>query len=118
MIEYVLISICFLLGVGYLINKRIKKVIDAHPEATLKEVRVLFIKEEWNTLTSSFLGLITFNVAWFIAHHIGYEIPSWLHEYGGAYGLSAFGGFSWWWLSYAILGTFEKKAEQKFGNGK
>lgn len=118
MIEYLLITVCFLLGAFYSINKKIKKVKDAHPNETFKSVINFFLKEEWNSLTSSLLGLFTFNLAWFIVHHIGYEIPSWLHEYGGAYGLSLFGGYSWWWLSYAILGTFEKKAEQKFGNGK
>ena len=115
--EYVIITALYILGLAYHAMKVVSVVKAVHKESSFAQVWSTYFKSEWNTLMVAGLGLITVNIIWYALHRAGVQLPDWLHEYGGIYIGSVFLGY---WLHrgiYAILGTLEQKAEQRFGGG-
>jgi hypothetical protein len=116
MIEYILISFLYLLGLGFHAMKKVTGIKEKYPDAGFGAIWATYFKSEWNTLIVASLGLFTINMLWFILHHEEVKLPGWVHDYGGVYILSLFSGY---WLHmgiYKILGTLEKKADQRFGD--
>lgn len=115
MIEYLLLTVLYLLGLGYHALKKVSGIKTLYPDQSFKKIWGTYFGSEWNTLLVAALGLVTINLLWFILHYEKVTLPDWFHDYGGAYVASLFSGY---WLHrgiYSILGTLEAKAEQKFG---
>ena len=114
--EYILIAILYLLGVGYHVMQKIAAIRVKFPEAPPSMVFSTFLREEWNTLIVSALGLITIEIFWVIAHNQGWKLPDWIHNWGGIYLLAIVSGYSLQRFVYKLLGTAEgvisRKVEQ------
>lgn len=130
-LEFFLIFILQLLGVGFHVMQKIIAFGNTHPEKTKREIIAIFWKEDWDTLGVSALVLIVDIVMHLIitvyAPHmkeLTLTIPlgsliTWLPDIVisyliGSFLLAFFLGYAGQRLFYKILGSTEKKITEKF----
>ena len=105
-IEYVLIGILYVMGVGFNISQKLSVLQKKFPSFSRKEIVQTFKKEEWNTMIVSFLGLITVQALWFAGHYENVTLPLWLHGFA-VYPAAMVVGYAIQRIIYKYLGTSE-----------
>lgn len=114
--EYTIIIILQLLGIGFHVMQKISALGDKFPEKTVPEIRGIFWKEDWDTLVGSAL-VLALNL---VVHYIIEEYTD-LAETVAYYILYAFGaafilGYAGQRMIYKWLGSAEKKLTEKGDN--
>lgn len=110
--EYLLIILLQLIGIGFHVMQKVISIGDNHPEKTRRQIFDVFFKEDWDTLFVSALVLITHLVAHYIIdtytpdfrNSVNYYV---LYAFGSALVL----GYAGQRLIYKWLGSAEKKLE-------
>jgi hypothetical protein len=112
--EYLLIFVLQLLGIGFHVMQKIIKLGDTHPQMKRREIINVFLDEDWDTLIVSALVLCV-NL---ITHYIIDKYTPQLRESLNYYVLYAFAialvlGYSGQRLAYKWLGSAEKVLDKK-----
>lgn len=120
LVEFLLITALYLIGQGFHVLQKIGIYRKTYPSLGFSEIWGTFFKEEWNTLMVSALGLLLIEIAWYVIHREHLSLPTWLHDWGGDYGLSLISGYCLQRLVYKYLGTAEAVLEKRVDtlNGK
>ncbi len=112
MIEYILITVIYLIGAGFDAMSKVNKVRVKYPDAGFKMVWGTYFKEEWNTLMVTALGLILVLLFWFFAHYRNIPLPAWINDWG-YFALQLLCGYALHRLIFISLGTFESVVAKK-----
>lgn len=115
MIEYILILALYGLGAYFSALEKVSFIRKRNPGFTFKEVGNTYFQEEWNTIMVSLGGLAVIEIFWFIIHKENMTIPSWVHNYGGAYGIALVLGYCFQRVIYKFLGSTESAIQNKVG---
>jgi hypothetical protein len=113
--EYLLIFLLYGLGAYFSALEKVAVIRKRNPAFTFKEVGNTYLLEEWNTMMVSFGGLILIEIIWYIVHKGNMQLPKWLHEYGGNYGLALVLGYCFQRVIYKFLGSTESAIQNKIG---
>lgn len=105
--DYILTIAAFILGVGYHVMQKIRKLRVSFPEFDSKTIKNTFLKEEWDSLMTSAIVMFTFELAHYIIHVNQIKIPEWVDNWG-IYVLALVLGYAGQRVAYAYLGTAEK----------
>lgn len=111
-IEYILIGILYVMGVGFNVSQKLSKLQTKFPSFSRKEIIHTFKNEEWNTMVVSFLGLVTVQSLWFAAHYENVTLPAWLHGFA-VYPVAMVVGYAIQRIIYKYLGTSESALMSK-----
>jgi hypothetical protein len=115
--DYLLIFVLQLLGIGFHVMQKIMKIGDSFPEKTRKEIFDTFFKEDWDTLCVSALVLVLDELTYFIIDRYTPDFRSSINYYVlYAFGLAFVLGYSGQRLAYKWLGSAEKVLDSKFDN--
>lgn len=110
--EYLLIFILQLLGIGFHVMQKVIKIGDTHRELSRKQVFNAFFDEDWDTLIVSGLVLIVNLVAHYIIDAYTPEFRASVNYYAlYAFAIAFILGYSGQRLAYKWLGSAEKKLE-------
>ena len=122
--EYFLIIVLQLLGIGFHVMQKVISLGDLYPEKTIRQIFEAFFKADWDTLTVSGLVLITHFTFHFILTYYNPELTNasfTVPVFGGiivSYVIVSFViafvlGYAGQRLAYKWLGSAEKKLENK-----
>lgn len=111
--EYALIFILQLLGIGLSILQKITGLGDKFPNFDRKQIISTFFNEDWDTLIGSALVLILDLTVHFICNY--YQAPFTSHPYYIfiSFGLALLLGYAGQRIIYRVLGTSEKALNKK-----
>ena len=110
--DYVLISVVFILGVAYHIMQKVMQFKKAFPNFKPNAIWQTFFNEEWDSLLVSCVVLVTLNVFLYIKAYNGWIFPEWLEGWA-MYLFSLIMGYAGQRLAYRYLGTAEKALEKR-----
>lgn len=111
--EFIIITILYLIGVGFDAMAKVKKFKKLFPKLKFKEIWHTYFVEEWDSLITSGLGLFVIQIAWVLLHKNKVPLPAWMHDYGGIFGIALLSGYALQRLIYKALGTAEGVLEKK-----
>jgi hypothetical protein len=107
--EYLLITILQLLGIGFHVAQKIITLGDKFPDEKKKGVILAaFWDEDWDTLLVSFLVLISDLVAHVVIHYIGLEMSKEWYWQVFPFALAFVLGYGGQRIAYKVLGSAEQ----------
>ena len=111
--EYAIIIILQVIGVGFSVMERISKIGDKQPTFTRHEIVNAFWVEDWDTLIVSGLVLALNLVAHYIVEH--YTVIFLENDYAQLYGfgIALIMGYAGQRLIYKYMGSAEKFLDKK-----
>lgn len=116
--EYLLITILQLLGIGFHVMQKIISLGNDFPEKKRKEILSTFVNEDWDTLCVSALVMILNLVAHYIIERYAHSITAYPYYSLISFGIALTLGYAGQRMIYKYLGSAEKfldkKVEDKF----
>ena len=121
MIDYFITTAFNLIGIIYMVMVSIKKLRVKYPELQPRTIWGTFMKEEWDSMILSFVGLVAFELVLFTVRYNETVLPKWVEDFG-LYALAAVWGYASQRLAYSVLNTsvaiLQKKVDRlKEDNG-
>jgi hypothetical protein len=113
--EYILIVILQLLGIGFHVMQKISILGDKFPDKSIREIRILFLKEDLDTLVVSALVLMLNLVSHYIVT-IYTTIPKMDNYHLYSFGAALVLGYAGQRVIYKYLGTAERFLDKKIDN--
>jgi uncharacterized membrane protein len=113
--EYLLIIALQVIGIALHIMQKIGELDDKHPDKPLSEIRVIFWREDYNTVIVSGLVLFLNLIVHFIIASYS-TLPTIDHYHLYAFGTAFVLGYAGQRLIYRYLGTAEKYLGKKVEN--
>lgn len=112
--NYLITSALLILGILYHVFVSVGNLKKKFPAFSFKDIWVTFLKEEWDSLFRSALGVCVFELAVFVVQHynVGLTQTHWFFVYAFA----LVWGYAGQRLAYKYLNTAEKVLEQKADN--
>lgn len=101
-----------LIGIMYMVMLSIKKLRAKYPQLHPKTIFNTFFSEEWDSMITSLLGLVLFELVLFIIRHNEATLPEYM-EMWGIYVLAAVWGYASQRLAYSIFNTSEAVLQKK-----
>lgn len=125
--EYLLIILLQLLGIGFHVMQKIIKFGDQYPEMDRGKIFDIFMKEDWDTLIVSILVLVTHITLHFTANYLDPDLMNTSFAFPALGGftisyvlvslvLALFMGYFGQRVAYKIFGTAEKYIDKKIEN--
>lgn len=114
--EYFLIIILQLLGVGFHVVQQVSDIDNRHPEVNRSEVFAIFFKNDWDTLMGSALVLALHVVTHYIIENYAPEVRSMKNYILYSFGLALVMGYGGQKIVYKYLGSAEKFLDDKIDN--
>lgn len=115
--EYLLIIVLQLLGIGFHVMQKIVSLGDTCKECTRKDVISAFFKEDWDTLVVSILVLVSNLVIHYIVDTYAHSLRDSTQYYIlYAFGLAFVLGYAGQRLVYKWLGSAEKRLTNEIDN--
>ena len=113
--EYILIIILQLIGIGLHVMQKVSAINDKYPEKSHKEVFVLFWQEDFNTVVISALVLaLNLTGHYIIEHYTDIASKAYFHLWN--FGTALVLGYAGQRIIYKYLGTAERFLDKKVEN--
>jgi hypothetical protein len=113
--EYLLIIALQLIGISLHIMQKIGELDDKHPTKPLSEIRIIFWREDYNTVIVSGIVLLLNLIVHYILSAYS-TISTVKHYHLWAFGFAFVLGYAGQRLIYRYLGTAEKYLNKKVEN--
>jgi hypothetical protein len=125
--EYFLIIVLQLLGIGFHVMQKIISMGDNHPEKTRGQIFDTFFREDWDTLMVSALVLFTDLTIHFIMNYYDPHLMNTSFAFPALWGftisyravsfiIALFLGYAGQRVAYKLFGTAEKLLNKKIEN--
>ena len=111
--EYFLIIVLQLLGVGFHVVQQVSDIDNRHPEVSRREVFEIFFKNDWDTLIGSALVLFLHIIIHYIVENYAPEVKSMKNYILYSFGFALVMGYGGQKIVYKYLGSAEKFLDDK-----
>lgn len=111
--EYVLIAVLQLLGIGFHVMQKVSSLGNTFPQKSRKDILGIFLQEDWDTLCISGLILATCETGHYIIHHYAHTVAAMQYFELTWFGLALVLGYSGQNLIYKWLGSAESYLDKK-----
>lgn len=114
---YVLIIFFQLLGISFHVMQKVVSLGDKFPSETVAEIFASFWKEDWDTLTISFLVMFTYVASYYVVvDFVGIKLPTDWYYLIAPFALALLLGYAGQRLIYKWFGTAEQFIDKKVTN--